>query len=139
NDQLNLVNDDLAAANAQLRSKLEELETQSNVLSSGAVMTLFVDRELRVRWFTPALRELFPLRPGDVGRPLTDVVQLFDDERFIADIRAVMDGAALREAEVPSTEDKWFLRRIRPYLDNAAAAAGVAITFSDISELKRAE
>src|SRR5262249_1388336 len=107
NDQLNLANDDLGAANAQLRLKIEELETQSNVLSSGAVMTLFVDQELRVRWFTPAMRELFPLMPGDAGRRITDFVQRFDDAKFIVDVHTVMQKNEPREAEVRNVEGKW--------------------------------
>jgi two-component system, chemotaxis family, CheB/CheR fusion protein len=112
NDQLNLANDDLAAANVQLRSKIEELETQSNVLSSGAVMTLFLDHELRVRWFTPAIRQLFPLMPSDAGRCITDFVQRFDDENFVGAVRAVMQRNEPHEAEVHNVEGRWFLRRI---------------------------
>ena len=139
NDQLNLANDDLATANARLRSKIEELETQSNVLSSGAVRTLFLDHELRVRWFTPAIRELFPLMPGDTGRCITDFVQKFDDKHFVGDVRAVMQRNEPREAEVHNVEGKWFLRRIGPYLARTDMPAGVAVTFSDITARKRAE
>jgi two-component system, chemotaxis family, CheB/CheR fusion protein len=139
NDQLNLANDDLNAANAQLRSKIQELETQSNVLSSGAVMTLFLDQELRVRWFTPAVSEVFPLTPTDAGRRVTDLVQKFDDDDFVRDVRAVMEKGEPREAEVRGIENKWFIRRIRPYRSATEAAAGVAITFADITEQKRAE
>jgi two-component system CheB/CheR fusion protein len=122
NDQLNLANDDLAAANVQLRSKIEELETQSNVLSSGAVMTLFLDHELRVRWFTPAISQLFPLMPSDVGA-----------------VRAVMQRNQPHEAEVHNVEGRWFLRRIGPYRATADTTAGVAVTFTDITARKRAE
>jgi two-component system, chemotaxis family, CheB/CheR fusion protein len=123
-------------ANAQLRSKIQELETQSNVLSSGAVMTLFLDKELRVRWFTPAVSEVFPLTPPDAGRPVTDLVQKFDDDNFVRDVRAVMKKGEPREAEVRGIESKWFIRRIRPYRSATEAAAGAAITFAEYYRAK---
>ena len=31
-----------------------------------------IDEKLRLKHFTPAMAELFPLRDGDRGRPITD-------------------------------------------------------------------
>jgi two-component system CheB/CheR fusion protein len=47
NDQLNISNEDLNRANTQLQEKINELEMQSRVLSSGAITTLFLDEQLR--------------------------------------------------------------------------------------------
>jgi PAS domain S-box-containing protein len=58
---------------------------------------------------------------------------------FIGDVRRVMESNSPREAEVRSVEGSWFLRRIRPYLNGTDTTAGVAVTFMDISERKRAE
>jgi two-component system CheB/CheR fusion protein len=139
NEQLNAANDDLNEANAQLKDKIAELEMQSRVLSAGAVMTLFLDDRLCVRWFTPAISALFPLMRGDVGRRLTDISPKFDDAAFLPDVAAVQQTDAQREAEVRGNDGKWYLRRIRPYLSRTETAAGVAITFTDITALKRAE
>jgi PAS domain S-box-containing protein len=139
NEQLNVANEDLNLANARLREKIAELEMQSTVLSSGGVMTLFLDEELRVRWFTPGVSALFPLRPGDAGRWITDLKQRFEDEAFISDVEAVMQTEEGRESEVCNLEGQWFLRRIRPHLSSAGNATGVAVTFTDITARKRAE
>jgi two-component system CheB/CheR fusion protein len=139
NDQLNISNEDLSQANTQLQEKIEQLELQGRVLSSGAVATLFLDQELRVRWFTLAMGELFPLRLGDTGRSITDFVQKFEDQNFIDDVRTVMQTGEPHEAEVRNLESKWFLRRIRPYLSGKDANTGVAITFTEITQRKRAE
>ncbi|MBV9549731.1 MAG: GAF domain-containing protein [Alphaproteobacteria bacterium] len=141
NDQLNIANEDLAAANTQLQGKIGELETQSNVLSSGEVMTLFLDEGLRVRWFTPAIAALFPLSPSDAGRRITDFAPTFDHPPFVADVRRVMATGEPGEAEIRSANGRWYLKRIRPFHAGAVAGAGagVAITFTDISERKRAE
>src|SRR5262249_52085591 len=116
NEQLNIANEDLNQANAQLKEKIAALEMQSRVLSSGAVMTLFLDQELRVQWFTPAIGDLFPLMPGDAGRRITDFAAKFVDDSFIEEVRAVMQTGEPVEAEVGNSAGRWFLRRIRPYL-----------------------
>jgi two-component system, chemotaxis family, CheB/CheR fusion protein len=139
NDQLKLSNDEINEINAQLRGKISELETQGNVLSSGRVMTLFLDEELVVRWFTPALAELFPLRPSDTGRRITDLIPKFKDECFLDDVRKVMQDGQLLEAEVLRDDGRWFLRQIRPFQTPSKSTTGVAITFNDITDRKRAE
>ncbi|MGJ0483361.1 MAG: CheR family methyltransferase [Methylomicrobium sp.] len=139
NNQLNLSNEEVNKINAQLRDKILALETQSQVLSSGAVMTLFLDQELRVQWFTSAITALFPLRLADTGREITDFRPKFENPGFIDDVQAVMQTGELRENEVRTSEGRWFSCRIRPFRAGEAAATGVAITFNDITELKHYE
>jgi two-component system, chemotaxis family, CheB/CheR fusion protein len=139
NEELNISNEDLNRANVQLQEKIAELEMQRRVLFSGAVITLFLDQELKVRWFTPAVSELFPLMPGDIGRRITDFVQKFEDASFISDVHAVMQTDEPRQNEVWNGEGRCFLRRIHPYLSEAGTTAGVAVTFTDITERRRAE
>jgi two-component system CheB/CheR fusion protein len=139
NEQLNIGNDDLNRANVQLQEKIAELEMQRRVLSSGAVITLLLDQELKVRWFTPAVSELFPLMPGDIGRRITDFIQKFEDASFVSDVRVVMQTDEPRQNEVWNDEGQYFLRRIHPYLSEAGTNAGVAVTFTDITERRRAE
>jgi two-component system CheB/CheR fusion protein len=139
NQQLHTANDDLNHANADLERTIAELDLQRRVLGSGAVMTLFLDPELRVRWFTPAVNELFPLTPADIGRPITDIAQKFENESFVGDVRAVMLNGEPREAEVQNAAERCFLRRIRPHLSSEETNDGVAVTFTDITERKRIE
>ncbi|HUR41479.1 MAG TPA: CheR family methyltransferase [Verrucomicrobiae bacterium] len=139
NDQLNLANDDLAHANGLLKDKVQALETQSNVLSSGHIMAMFLDEDLHLRWFTPAMTELFPLRLGDSERPITDLTARYEDPTFTADIRAVLATDETREAEVRAADGRWFMRRVFPYRGAADAPTGVAVKFSDITDLKLAE
>jgi two-component system, chemotaxis family, CheB/CheR fusion protein len=77
NEQLSVANTELSEVNQQLRTKTDELELQHNVLASGGVIALFLDEGCRIRWFTPAIERLFPLRRGDIGRPITDFASRF--------------------------------------------------------------
>jgi chemotaxis methyl-accepting protein methylase len=138
NDQLNLSVEDLAESNVQLREKIAQLEMQSRVLSSGSVATVFLDNEKRIRWFTPAIAELFPLADGDRGRPLTDLAPRFADPAFFDDVDAVMRTGEPREAEVAGKSGRWWLRRIGPFLSSDEAIMGVAAIFTDITDGKHA-
>ena len=134
NDELQASNDRLDHANSQLRDKIDALELQTGVLSAGAVMTLFLDRELRVRWFTAAMEALFPVQESDLGRPITDLVPRYGDPDLVAHIHAVVRDRVPYEAEVTRADGRWFLQRIRPH-----GESGIAMTFADITDIKRGE
>jgi two-component system CheB/CheR fusion protein len=139
NDQLNLSNEEINEVNAQLRAKIRELETQSNVLSSGGVITLFLDGALRIRWFTSAATELFPLRTSDTERLITELVPKFRDPHFVEDARKVIKTGKPLETEVRNADERWYVRRICPYRTENGKIKGVTITFTDITERKQTE
>lgn len=139
NEQLNESNGDLADANLRLQENIGQLAMQSRVLVSGSVMTMFLDQDAKLRWFTPAMCELFPLMPNDIGRHISDLVPRFRDETFLADIGDVLHAAQPREVVVRSGDRYCFLRKTWPYLSEAGAIVGVAITYADITERNRAE
>jgi chemotaxis methyl-accepting protein methylase/GAF domain-containing protein len=139
NDQLNIANEEITRANAQLRGKVTELETQSDVLSSGAVTALFLDEQLRIRWFTRAVDRLFPALTSDTGRCITDLAPKFDDPAFIGDAQSVMQTGEPREAEILTFDGRWYLKRVRPFRTGGKAGLGVAITFTDVTDRKAAE
>jgi PAS domain S-box-containing protein len=105
-------------------------------------MTLFLDEALRVRWYTPGVTALFPLKASDVGRPITDLAPSFADTCFLDDVDSVMRTGELREGEVRNREGRWYLKRIRPFRTKQSeglGGAGVAINFTDITERKVVE
>jgi two-component system CheB/CheR fusion protein len=102
-------------------------------------MTLFLDEELCVRWFTPAVSALFPLVPGDVGRRITDLAPLFEDPNFIRDALDTIRTDTVRSGEVRSAEGLWYSRRTLPFHGGSDPRKGVAVTFEDITARKDAE
>jgi two-component system CheB/CheR fusion protein len=107
-----------------------------NVLYSTDVATIFLDRELNIRLFTPATKSLFRVIPGDIGRPLADLHSLASDATLLADARAVLLDPAPIEREIVSTSGIWFIRRILPCRAGDGAVEGVVITFTDVTERK---
>nr|WP_272904300.1 chemotaxis protein CheB [Xanthobacter agilis] len=141
-EELQSLNEELTALNGQLQETLERQRTTSsdlqNVLYSTDVATLFLDTELKIRFFTPATRSLFSVIPSDVGRPLSDLSSLADDGTLMADIRAVLEVRAPREREIEARNGAWYIRRILPYRTRDDGVDGVVITFVDITERRRA-
>jgi two-component system CheB/CheR fusion protein len=139
-EELQSLNEELTALNGQLQETLERQRTTSNdlqnVLYSTKVATLFLDPELKIRFFTPATRQLFNLIPGDIGRPLADLRALAIDPTLSQDAHAVLADGMAQECEVEAPGDSWFMRHILPYRTDADGVEGVVITFTDVTEKK---
>jgi len=141
-EELQSLNEELTALNSQLQETLDRQRTTAddlqNVLYSTNVATLFLDRELSIRFFTPATRSIFNVIPGDIGRPLADLHSLATDEDLLTDAQAVLAGKDAVEREIGAKNGVWFVRRILPYLAHDNRVEGVVITFVDITERKLA-
>jgi len=142
-EELQSLNEELTAVNSQLQETLERQRTTSddlqNVLYSTNVATLFLDMEGRIRFFTPAIKALFPIIPNDVGRKLTDFAALVADAALAGDVRAVQDGLEPPDREIEAADGVWFRRRILPYRADGGRVEGVVITFADITAHKAAD
>lgn len=118
-EELQSLNEELTALNSQLQETLDRQRTTSddlqNILYSTDVATLFLDRDLGIRFFTPATRALFNVIPGDIGRPLADLHSLATDTLLPADAQAVLHDLQPVEREIETPGGAWFRRRILPY------------------------
>jgi two-component system CheB/CheR fusion protein len=141
-EELQSLNEELTALNSQLQETLERHRTTANdlqnVLFSTDVATLFLDLDLNIRFFTPAARAIFRVIPSDVGRPLADLAAVSPDDALAADARAVLAGSDAVEREIEGPDGLWFLRRMQPYRAEGGRVEGVVITYTDITERKRA-
>lgn len=133
NGQLSDTRSELSAVSQRLQGTIAELALQRGVLGSGVVMALFLDEQLCVRWFAPAMRRLFPLLPADVGRPLADLVPRFSDPCLLDDVRHVLAGGEPRRSEVQSRDGNWYERRVRSHEHTPSEPAGVVVTFDDVT------
>jgi two-component system CheB/CheR fusion protein len=146
-EELQSLNEELTALNGQLQETLERQRTTSNdlqnILYSTDIATLFLDIDLNIRFFTPATRRLFNIIASDIGRPLTDLTMLAEDDTLIHDAQAVLHHRAPIEREILTTFGKgetgvWLMRRITSYKTHEDRIEGVVITFSDITDRKAA-
>jgi two-component system CheB/CheR fusion protein len=136
NEELNTVNSDLERTVNELRTANDDL---SNLLASSDLPTLFLDRDLRIKRFTPASCKLFSLIPSDIGRPISDFASRLEpqDLKTVAD--QVQSSRTVAEHEVHTPQGNFYLRRVLPYRVEEDHVEGVVITFVPIDALKRAE
>jgi two-component system CheB/CheR fusion protein len=142
-EELQSLNEELNTVNAELQGKVRELEERTadlnNLLNSTDIATLFLDRNLCIRWFTPAMKALLELIVPDIGRPISHFAPKFSGGDLQAGAKSVLANLAPAEAEVESDEGRWYLRRMIPYRTEDDRIDGVVVTFTDITARKRAE
>jgi len=136
-EELQSLNEELTALNTQLQETLEQQRSAAsdlqNVLYSTNVATLFLDRKLQIRFYTPATTALFHLIPTDVGRPLADLKGVVNDPSLLDDARRVLETQTTLEQEFAVSGAQWFRRRIFPYIAADNGISGVVITFADVT------
>ncbi len=142
-EEMQSLNEELQTLNAELQAKVDDLSRASddmkNLLDSTDIATLFLDRDLRVRRFTPRTIHFIKLIPGDVGRPITDLVLDLDYDTLADDVRRVLRSLASNERIAEASNGRWFVVRIMPYRTMDDRIDGVVITFADITDAKKLE
>jgi len=137
-EELQSVNEELTALNSQLHETLERQRNTSNdlqnILESSGIATIFLDDDLKIRFFTPAAMSLFRVIATDIGRPLADFKSLAEDDNLIPDAAIVLNEQTLIEREVSTQDGVWYNRLILPYRTHDGLVEGVVITFTNITE-----
>lgn len=142
-EELQSINEELRTVNLELKLKVDETTLASNnlqnLINSADIATIFLDRRLRVAFFTPAARSLFNLIPSDHGRPLSDITSKLDYDQLIFDAESVLEDLQPQQREVQSVDGKFFIMRVLPYRTSEDRINGVVVTFVDVSIQKENE
>lgn len=143
-EELQSVNEELHAVNSELAAKVDELDRANNDLrnlfDSTRIATIFLDRDLMVRSFTPAVSEIFKLIPSDRGRSLLDFATFINCDDLTADIHHAIATAEPIEKSVDRRDGSaHYLMRILPYRRSDTSVDGVVITFVNVSYMVEAE
>ncbi|HYG88093.1 MAG TPA: CheR family methyltransferase [Azospirillum sp.] len=143
-EEVQSVNEELQTVNVELNAKVEELDHANsdlhNLFESTQVAVVFLDQEMVVRSFTPAMTEIFTLIPSDRGRPISDISCHLDFTGLTRDIRTVLiTKEPIERPVVRPDPEKHYLLRILPYRAKNLALDGVLIAAIDVSKLAAAE
>lgn len=144
-EELQSLNEELHTVNAELNGKVDLLDRANsdlrNLFDSTRMATIFLDRQLVIRNYTPAVSRLFNIIPGDRGRPITDLsgrVSLPGLREEVSQVLAT--GKTLEHAiTVEGEKNTHYLLRLAPYRDSLQAIEGVVLTFVDVTSLTQAE
>ena len=141
-EEMQSLNEELQTVNAELEGKISELsqanDDMSNLLNSTKIATVFLDRRLHIKRFTPQAKLLIKLIESDVGRPISDLSSRLEYAALTSDAEEVLRTLVPRELEVRSEGGEWFLTRLLPYRTAEDRLDGVVITFVDVSDSHRA-
>lgn len=142
-EELLSVNEELQTVNNELKSKLEEVSRShsdlENLMSATEIAMLFLDRDFRIRHYTPGMRDLFNIMPGDRGRPIRHLTHTLRYAQFFEDAETVLRTLVPIEHEVQGEAGGWFLLRMRPYRTTDDRIEGLIFTFVDITRIRGAE
>jgi two-component system CheB/CheR fusion protein len=142
-EELQSVNEELVTVNFELKNKVEEAgkvnDDLQNLITATDIATIFVDRNRRIKRYTPHAAGLFNLIPGDLGRPLHDITHRLDYPQLADDATASFETLQAVEREVSSSDGRWFIARILPYRTVQDRIDGAVLTFIDITGRRRAE
>jgi len=142
NEELQSVNEELYTVNSEYQKKIAELtqvtNDMDNLLASIEVGTIFLDRELCIRKFTPRVAEAFNLLPRDIGRPIAAFSNNLQHPDLMRDLERVLQSHEPLECELRDRAGGWQFLRILPYRARGSVD-GVVLTLVDIDGLKQAE
>ena len=143
-EELQSLNEELQTVNIELTGKLDDLDRVNgdlkNLFESTQIATVFLDRNLVIRSFTPAISRIFRLIPNDRGRPLTDFAIHPAYPKLQDHVRRVFEtGEPVEHRIAEPTYQARYLVRLVPYRGKDDHIEGVVVTFVDITSLTELE
>jgi two-component system, chemotaxis family, CheB/CheR fusion protein len=134
-EEIQSINEELTTINQEHQSTIEELKRTNadlqNLIESTGIGTIFLDRSMRIRRFTPAAGALFNFVAADQGRSLSDITHRLAYDQLEDDVASVLESLEPREREVESATGESYILRINPYRSMDGDHDGVVLTFFD--------
>jgi len=142
-EELQAVNEELTTVNTELTLRIDEASRVNddfqNLMTSADIGTVFVDKEMRAKRFTPKAATLFNLLPADIGRPLMDIRHRLDYPQLAGDIETVLRQLKRVDREIRSEDGRVFAAQITPYRSAEDRIEGAVITLFDVTARRVAE
>lgn len=142
-EELQSVNEELTTVNHELKDKIDETSRinsdLSNLMAATDIATIFLDKQLKIKRYTPPVEQIFNLTPGDVGRPLEHFTHHLNYKNLSADAEKALRSLTTIEHEITDDKNRSFLSRFLPYRTIDDRIDGVVLNFIDITERKKAE
>jgi len=143
NEELHSLNEELTTVNSELENRIEQLSSANddikNLLDNTEIATVFLDKDLCIKRFTPKATDIINLIPTDIGRPVSHIVSNLKYEQLIEDSRTVLKTLEPHTAEAIDKNGHWYEIKIIPYRTVNNLIDGVIITFINIHARKQAE
>ncbi len=106
---------------------------------SAPLAAILLDASLRVKLFTPKIRDWFALADTDAGRPFMDVAPKFLDGDLVKDVLAVAATGAPRECKKQGESGAGYIRSVIARKALAGEPKGIMIVYANINEIEQLE
>ena len=108
NEELKSVNEDLYVLNRELEDKNDELAALNrdydHLLDSTEIGIVFLDAQLHLRRFSPAVGEFLALRSSDLGRPVREIhYRIGSQKQFLEELQRCARRASASNMKWPWT------------------------------------
>ena len=137
NEEFQSINEELQSVNRELVAKVQEMskahDEEINLLNSTAIATVVLDESLCIRRFSTPATEIFKLIPGDIGRPITDLVTSLESPALDKTASEVLRTLVFKEVLVRAQDNRWYMVRTMPYRTRDSRIEGVVITFLEVT------
>ena len=141
-EELQSSNEELLTVNDELRNRNENLNIATNdlnnVLNASNIPILMVDRELRLRRFTPAAERLIGLSASDIGRGIGDIRNGFGNVNIRQMLEKAVATLAVEQATTQDRSGRWYHLFTRPYRTVDDRIEGAVLTFVDVDDVTKA-
>ena len=144
NEELQSANEELSTTNEELQVKISELrganQDMANLMRSTRIITIFLDSNLRLRFFTPESRKAFRFVDSDRGRRIDDIGSEIDMLHLTSLCKRVLETGTRIEEEIETHDsDRKYLLDVELYAgDSPETRDGVVCTMTDVTVLKSA-
>jgi two-component system CheB/CheR fusion protein len=138
------VNEELQTVNSELQRKVEELDEANdsprNLFGVTEIATVILDRNMLIRNFTPAIKNIFSSMDIDRGRRLTDIANGLANFDLRQEVEPVLaTGRSRMRCIVTRDGGANYLMRVVPNRTADRQIDGVLVTFADITGVVEAE
>jgi len=142
NEELHSVNEELFTVNGEYQRKISELMELTHdfdsLLESTEIHTLYLDKALCIRKFTPQIASVLHLVSHDVGRRIDAFVHNINCNNLAEKFNGVLETGNIWEERIKNANGTEFLMRVLPYR-TGTENSGVVMTLVDISKLVEAQ
>ncbi len=132
NEEITTLNEELQHRNAELGQSVADL---TNIFDSISTPLVLIDRELRIRRFSPEAGATFGLTPEDLGQSLGERPWKVSPPNLVALGREVLADGETREAAVTDGAGRANLLRISPYRAPDRSVVGLVLALVDVETL----
>lgn len=140
NEELQSVNEELFTVNTEYQQKLSEMTELNNdienLMRCTDIGSVFLDDQLLIRRYTPAVNQYVNIIEKDLGRQFFDLSHKLRYDLLSEDASSVLETQEPMEKEVSHIDGRSVLLKIFPYLDELQNTKGIVINYVDLTVIK---